>query len=172
MLKFGGCFLILLASIGSAYSIYKELRQHLKLLYEVRNLLSNLFWEMSYSIQPIETILLYHVKTTDEKLLRICEEIGTNLLKKEAASGGEVWRKCFASHRQELGLREEESEIIELAGSAYFGKSIEENKKMLNLYLERLDYLIEGERKERKEKQKVYQTICIMSGLVLIILLV
>lgn len=172
MLKFAGCALILLASLGGAYSVYLELKGHLELLYELRSLLSNILWEMEYSMQPIENILLYQARTTDERLLHICKEIGTRLLKKEAQSGSEVWRECFASYRQKLKLKEEESEVIEQAGNAYFGKSMEENQKTLSMYLERLDFLIEGERQERREKQKVYQTVCIMSGLVLMILLV
>ena len=172
MLKLLGCMLILLASLGGAYSISMELKRHLELLYELRSLLSGILWEMNYSMLPLENILLYQVKTADEHLLHICESIGTGLLQKEAGNGGEVWRACFAAHRQELKLTEEESEVIEQAGNAYFGKSMEENQKILSLYLERLDFLIEGERQERREKQKVYQTVCVMSGLVLMILLV
>lgn len=172
MLKVLGCILILLASLGGAYCISLELLHHLALLYELRSLLSNILWEMRYSMQPIELILLYQVRTEDKRLLHICKEIGTRLLKKEAQSGSAVWREVFFAHRKELGLKEAEGEVIEDAGNAYFGKSIEENQKILSLYLERLDFLIEGERQERREKQKVYQTVCIMSGLVLMILLV
>ena len=105
-------------------------------------------------------------------LQEILREIGEKLKEKTAGFGEEIWRESFAMRRHLLGLREEESEIIEQAGRAFFGKSMEENQKILSLYLERLDFLIEGERKERREKQKVYQTVCVMSGLVLVILLV
>lgn len=172
MLKLIGCGCILVASFGGAYSIYLELKQHLQMLYELRSLLTNIFWETAYSMQPLEVVLLYQIRTKDERLLHICKEIGTRLLKKEAQNGSLVWQECFRMYRKELGLKEEEGELIEQAGSAYFGKSMEENQKGLAFYLERLDAFIETERKERREKQKVYQTVCIMSGLVLIILFV
>lgn len=172
MLKIAGCVLIMIASIGFAYSIQVELKQHQNRLFELRSLLNKVFWEMNYSLRPVEMVLLYQIETWDECLTQILHEIGETLTKKEAKSGEDVWREVFRKHRKELGLKAEESEIIEQAGRAFFGKSVEENQKILSLYQERLDFLIEVERKERKEKQKVYQTVCVTSGLVLIILLV
>lgn len=172
MLKLIGSILILIASIGLAYSIQMELKEHQNRLFELRSLLTKIFWEMNYSRRPVEMVLLYQIDTQDECLNGILREIGQCLMKKEAKCGEDVWQETFRRYRRELGLKREESELIEQAGRAFFGKSVEENQKILSLYQERLDFLMEVERKERKEKQKVYQTVCIMSGLVLIILLV
>lgn len=161
-----------MASIGLAYTIRLELKEHLQCLFELRNLLYEIFWEMNYSMQPVEMVLLYQVETRNPCINEIIKEIGEKLMQKTALCGEEIWRESFAVRRQRLGLKEEEGEIIEQAGNAYFGKSMDENQKILELYLEQLDFLIEGERRERREKQKVYQTVCVMSGLVFIILLV
>ena len=172
MLKLVGSILILLASGGLSYSIRTELNEHQKRLFLLRNLLTKIFWEMNYSTRPVEQVLLYQIETQDEDLTKILKEIGERLMKKEAKCGEDVWREVFQTHRKELGLKSEESELIEQAGNAFFGKSVEENQKVLSLYQEKLDFLMEVERRERREKQKVYQTICIMSGLVLVILLI
>ena len=172
ILKILGSSLVLLSSMGLAMCIRKEMKDHLRCLFELRNLLYEIFWEMNFSMQPVEMVLLYQIETTHAGIGEIVREIGEKLKEKTASLGEEIWRESFSMYRKKLGLTEEESEIIEEAGSAFFGKSMEENQKMLSLYLERLDFLIEGERKERREKQKVYQTICVMSGLVLVILLV
>ena len=172
MLKLVGSSLILIACIGLAYSIQNELKQHQKRLFELRSLLTKIFWEMNYSMRPVETVLLYQSNTQDECLNEILREIGKRLMEKEAKCGEDIWQDVFGRHRRQLGLSTEEGELIEQAGRAFFGKSVEENQKILSLYQERLDFLMEVEQKERKEKQKVSQTVCIMSGLVLIILLV
>lgn len=172
MLKLVGSALILIASIGLAYSIQVELKQHQLRLFEIRSLLTRIFWEMNYSLKPVEMVLLYQIETQDECLTKILKEIGNSLMQKDAKCGEDIWQEHFCKYRRELGLKVEECELIEQAGKAFFGKSVEENQKILALYQERLDFLMEVERKERKEKQKVYQTVCIMSGLVLIILLV
>ncbi len=49
---------------------------------------------------------------------------------------------------------------------------MEENKKQLTLTLERLDFVIEATRGEQKEKQRVYQALSVVCGLMLIILLI
>ena len=172
MLKLVGSVLILIASMGLAYSIQNELKQHQERLFELRSLLTKIFWEMNYSMRPVEMVLLYQIDTQDECLNEMLREIGECLMKKEAKCGEDIWQEIFHKHRKELGLNAEESELIEEAGRAFFGKSVEENQKILSLYQERLDFLMEVEQKERKEKQKVYQSVCIMSGLMLIILLV
>ena len=65
-----------------------------------------------------------------------------------------------------------EREVLEHAGRAFFGKNTEENASNLALCLERLDYIIEEKRGEQKEKKRVAQTVSIMGGLMLIILLI
>lgn len=172
MLKLLGGALILIASIGLSWNIQVELKQHQNRMLELRRLFTEIFWEMTYSLQPVEMVLLYQTKTTDVCLGKILKEIGERLKKKEAGCGADIWKEVFRERKKELGLKPEENELIEEAGKAFFGKSMEENQKVLALYQERLDFLIETERKERKEKQKVYQTVCVMSGLILIILLV
>ena len=172
MLKAAGCILILFASVGLAYSIQCELKNHLQLLYEIQKLFSNILYEEQYSMQPVEYILLYKVKTEHKLLLETCQEIGARLNEKEHGSGERVWQEAFFQRRKQLALSEEEAVLIEGTGRAFFGKSMEENQKMLSYYQERLAFLIETERKERREKQKVYQTASIMCGLILIILLI
>ena len=164
--------MVLFASIGFAYAIQCDLKKHMQLLYEMQKLFSSILYEEQYSMQPVEYILLYKVKTEHELLSEICHEIGEKLNEKEHGSGAEIWRNAFFNRRKQLALSEEEALVAEGAGSAFFGKSMEENKKMLSYYQEQIAFLIETERKERREKQKVYQTASIMCGLILIILLI
>ena len=66
MLKLAGSILIMLASIGLSYSIRIELNEHQKRLFELRSLLTKIFWEMNYSMRPVELVLLYQIETQDE----------------------------------------------------------------------------------------------------------
>ena len=76
MLKLVGSILILIASIGLAYSIQIELKEHQKRLFELRSMLTKIFWEMNYSRRPVEMVLLYQVDTQDKCLNEILKEIG------------------------------------------------------------------------------------------------
>jgi stage III sporulation protein AB len=119
------------------------------------------------------TLLLQgELHTEDFRLKEICAEVAKRLMTKEAGSGTEIWRSVFAENRKRLTLNSEEAEIIENAGSAFFGKSQDENKKHLEVLLERLDFQIELVRREKKNKQKVYGTLSVFCGFMLVIFLV
>lgn len=172
MLKLAGSLIIITASAGLAYTIRRDMTEHLKLLYEIRKMLLDISYAASESMQPVEILLGCFVRTKDERLNAACKEIAERLIEKREGEGEDVWKKVFEEHRKELGLCSEEAEILERSGSAFFGKSMEENRKHLLYALERLDFLIENIRGEQKEKQKVYQTISVMSGLLLILVLI
>ncbi len=172
MLKVTGSMLIIIASVGMAWTIRCELTEHLRLLYEVRKLFVDISYAASESRQPVEILLGCFVRTRDERLNNVCKEIAECLIEKNEGVGEEVWRHVFVKHRNVLGLTNAEIEVIEGAGSAFFGKSMEENRKHLELLLERLDFLIETARGEQREKQKVYGTISVVGGLMMVILLV
>lgn len=172
MLKLIGSILIVGASVGMAYSIRREIAAHLKLLYEIRKLFVEISYAACESMQPVEILLGCFIRTRDERLDTVCKEIAERLIEKKEGRGEEVWRNVFRGYRRELGLSAEEAEIVEGAGSAFFGKSVEENRKLLALSLERLDFLIETVRGEQKEKQKVYGTVSVLCGLMLVILLI
>lgn len=172
MLKLIGSIFVVTASVGMAYSIRRDLAEHLKLLYEVRKLFVDISYAAYESMQPVEILLGCFIRTRDDRLNTVCKEIAERLIEKKEGKGEAVWKSVFAAYRKELGLTAEEAEILEGAGSAFFGKSMEENKKHLALTLERLDFLIETARGEQKEKQKVYGTVTVLCGLMLVILLV
>lgn len=172
MLKLIGSMLVITASVGIAWSIRRELTEHLRLLYEVRKLFVDISYAALESRQPVEILLGCFVRTGDERLNVICKEIAESLIEKKEGAGEDAWRKVFEKYRKILHLTNEEMEIIEGAGSAFFGNSMEENKKHLTLLLERLDYLIEMARGEQREKQRVYGTVSVVCGLMMVILLV
>lgn len=172
MLKLIGCLLIAAASVGIAVSMTTEMKEHLKMLYEIRQLLVDISNEAQYSMQPVEIILGHGLQIKNVKLKECCDQIASLLFAKQGAKGEEIWCSVFSENKKRLGLKEEETEIVKNAGKAFFGKSMEENKKNVLLYLERLDFIINSIRGEQREKQKVCQTLCIMCGLMLIILLI
>lgn len=172
MLKIVGSILIISASVGIAYSMRMEMEEHLRLLYELRKLFVNISYAAFETRQPVEILLGCFVQTRDERLNALCREMAERLIEKKDGAGEDIWRSTFMTYNEQLRLSRDEMEVIESAGSAFFGKSIEENKGHLTIALERLDFLIEAARSERKEKQKVYGTLSVMCGLMIVILLV
>lgn len=172
MVKLMGCILIGIASVGFAVSFEREMKEHLRLLYEMRQMLYDISEEARYSLLPVEQILRSRIHPQEERLLDICHRLSSLLAEKSKEGGAMLWKQTFHAYGKELGLSQTEAEIIENSGKAFFGKNTEENSRNLTLYLERLDYVIEHTRSEQKEKQRVLQTVSIMGGFMLIILLI
>ena len=172
ILKALGSILVLVAGFGTAYSIRRDLAAHLALLYDLRKLFVDISYAAAGSMQPVEILLGCFIRTGDERLVAVCKEVADRLIEKREGRGEQGWRSVFAEHRKDLHLTAEEADIAEGMGQAFFGKSVEENRRHLELSLERLDFLIGTARGEQKEKQKVYGAISVLGGVMLVILLV
>lgn len=171
-MRAAGSALILAASVGLAFTLCRELGSHLQLLYELRELFVDLSCAARTSFQSMEILLGGLVKPKDERLCAICLEIAERLTRKEEGTGEQVWKTVFSEYGRRLALSVEEQEIVENAGKAFFGKSMEENDRHVSMLLARLDFQIEAARREQKEKQKVYGAVSVLGGLMLIIILI
>ena len=147
MLKLIGGILVAGSGVGLAVNMIAEIRQHLLRLYEIRQLLINISGEAALALLPMEHILNQPTLTNDVVLQKVCGQIADRLAAKKVESGGEIWRDIFWKNRKE-------------------------NERMLSIYLERLDFVIEQERKEQREKQRVAGAVSVIGGMMLVILFI
>lgn len=170
MLKLAGSSLILIAAVGIACRFHGELELHLKTLYGIRRMFVELEQQMKLTLLPMEQ-LLPEIKG-DVRLVKICAQIAEELTLRQGESPEEIWQDIFLKQGRNLGIAKEELQVVAEAGSAFFGKNLEENERKLALYLEQMDFMIGTVRAKQKEKQRVYQTVSILGGMMLIILLI
>mgnify|MGYP004511153675 FL=1 len=171
-MKIIGIFLVLAASIGLAWQVRCDLKNHLAFLYDFRKLLLDIENEITDSMQPMDLILTYRVSSRNEQLQKLCIQMGAALGKKETKNGEMLWRDCLLRQRKNLPLSQEELELFCKAGSAFFGSSRAGNESHFKHYMQRIDEQITEVRAQKQEKQKVYQTVSVMCGLILILLLI
>ena len=155
MLKLIGGILVAGSGVGLAVNMIAEIRQHLLRLYEIRQLLINISGEAALALLPMEHILNQPTLTNDVVLQKVCGQIADRLAAKKVESGGKIWWDIFWKNR-----------------NAFFGRNIKENERMLSIYLERLDFVIEQERKDQREKQRVAGAVSVIGGMMLVILFI
>ena len=180
MLKLIGGILVAGSGVGLAVNMIAEIRQHLLRLYEIRQLLINISGEAALALLPMEHILNQPTLTNDVVLQKVCGQIADRLAAKKVESGGKIWWDIFWKNRKELGICASELEIIANAGNAFFGRNIKEttsdiakeNYAIFAIYLERLDFVIEQERKDQREKQRVAGAVSVIGGMMLVILFI
>lgn len=171
MLKLIGGILVAGSGVGLAVNMIAEIRQHLLRLYEIRQLLINISGEAALALLPMEHILNQPTLTNDVVLQKVCGQIADRLAAKKVESGGKIWWDIFWKNRKELGICASELEIIANAGNAFFGRNIKEMKECFLLFRE-LDFVIEQERKDQREKQRVAGAVSVIGGMMLVILFI
>ena len=67
MLKVLGSMLILLASVGFGFQIQMDLKNHLRLLYDIRKLLLDIANETAYTMDSMEVVLEHSIHSVAEK---------------------------------------------------------------------------------------------------------
>ena len=133
MLKVLGSVLILLASIGFGFQMQTNLKNHLRLLYDIRKLLFDIANETAYTMDSMEVVLGHSVHSRNPYLNEICREMGEGLQKKERGCGQELWQERIEAWQKTLGLTSEEKEIFAGAGCAFSEKAWEKMKKASNI---------------------------------------
>ena len=74
MLKVLGSMLILLASVGFGFQIQMDLKNHLRLLYDIRKLLFDIANETAYTMDSMEVVLEHSIHSRNPYLNEICRE--------------------------------------------------------------------------------------------------
>ena len=102
MLKVLGSMLILLASVGFGFQIQMDLKNHLRLLYDIRKLLLDIANETAYTMDSMEVVLEHSIHSRNPYLNEICREMGEGLQKKERGCGQELWQERIEAWQKTL----------------------------------------------------------------------
>lgn len=165
MFKWIGCILIMLASGGIGFSKSKELQKHLDELEELKKLFYLIKSELTYTKAPFEEIFDKIVKKVNVPYKEWLTKLGEKLCRKESGSFWEIWCNSIDENLQKCELKEDELEALKNVG-----KNLEYIEN-IELYLEQLEYNTQHTREEYRSKQKLCQSMGIMGGIFLVILL-
>lgn len=165
MLKWIGCILIIGASSGIGFAKSNDLQSHLNELEEIKKLFYLLRSELQYTRAPFAEVFEKIGKKTKEPygtwLLDLCER----LQRKGFGSFWEIWCLSITENLQNTSLKEDELEELKNVG-----KNLE-YMESLDLYIEQLEYKITNTREAYRSKRKLCQSMGIMGGIFLVILL-
>lgn len=165
MLKAIGSILIFAACTGIGFSKSQEMQLHLNELEELKKLFYLLRSELQYTRAPFAELFEKIGQKTREPfqtwLLKLCDYLN-------AKNGGMFWELWSRSIEEELqSSRLTEDELNELK---QVGKNLEYIES-LELYIEQLEYNITHTREAYRSKKKLCQSLGIMGGIFLVILL-
>lgn len=163
--KLIGSVLIFVACCGIGYTKSHEMKQHLEELKELKKLFCLLKSELQYTRAPFSEVFEKIGQKTREPyqtwMLHLCNRL-------HEKSGGMFWEIWCTSIAEDLqGSRLQADEVEELK---QVGKNLEYIES-LDLYIEQMEYKIKNVREAYRSKRKLCQSLGIMGGIFLVILL-
>lgn len=158
MLRVIGCVLVIMACSSMGFEKSKELSVHRKQLEELQRIFTLIQTKIEYIKIPFDELF---VNMDSEWLNAISKE-----LKQHKKSFKEIWISSIETHFKESFLTKSELEELK-----QIGKNIS-HPEAIRLYLIQLDNAIQTTREEEKEKKKLYQSMGIMAGIFLVIMLI
>ena len=165
MQKMIGSVMIIVACTAMGFQKGRELQMHLKELEELKKIFTLIQSELQYTRAPFTEIFLKISKKTERMHQKWLSHLAKELEKCEGGTLQDVWQVSICECLQESKLTKEELEDLKQVGKnlGYM--------ETLDLYQEQLELSIQKTREELKNKKKLYQSMGIMTGIFLVIVL-
>lgn len=165
MHKWIGSFFIVLACSGMGICISQEMHWHLQELEQVKQLFYLIRSEMQYTRAPFEEVFEKIGKKTSGRYGKWLLQLSQNLSQKGTGTFWKLWCDSIDLELQESKLTKAEKEELKNVG-----KNLDYIES-LDLYIEQLGYTIRRTRENYQSKTKLCQSMGIMGGVFLVILL-
>lgn len=165
MLKIIGSIFIITATTGIGFSKSKELQNHLNTLEELKKLFCLIRSELQYTHAPFTEVFSKIGTKTSTPYREWISSLSQRLMKKTRGSFWEIWCLSITEDLNETNLKKDELEELRSVG-----KNLEYIES-LELYIEQLEYRIKNTREVYRSKRKLCQSMGIMGGIFLVILL-
>ena len=165
MMKLIGSIFILASCTGLGFSKSSEMQAHLNELEELKKIFYLLKSELQYTRAPFAEVFQKIGQKTREPfqswLLDLCDRLD----KKRSGMFWDIWCSSIEEHLKCCRLKEDEIDELKNAG-----KNLEYIES-LDLFIEQMEYRIKHTRESYRTKRKLCQSLGIMGGIFLVILL-
>lgn len=165
MQKVIGSIIVVLASAAIGFEKARELQIHVNELETLKHIFVLLRKEMQYTRGSLPELFAKIGKKTEGKYGEWLGELANDLHHFEQGTFEEVWNCSIEKWFQESRLTKKEKEEL-----CQVGKSLGYTE-VIELYLEQLEISIQKTREESKNKKKLYQSMGILGGIFLVIVL-
>ncbi|MGA9172427.1 MAG: stage III sporulation protein SpoIIIAB [Thermoactinomyces sp.] len=172
MIKWVGAIFILIASTWTGFLLAGNLRERPRQIRELRSCLALLKTEINYGVRPLADALARIAQTVSGALSRILESGSKNLLSMDGESTYECLRRAIEDEWRLTSLTKTEKEILLKLCHVLGNSSREDQLHHLELAATQLEVEETKARAEQERYEKMYKTMGILAGALLVILLI
>ncbi len=170
-LKTAGSVLVIAASTWLGCLMGRELYERLDRLSTMKRIFLVIRQEILYSGMPLFEVFGNVSKRFEEpyKTWMLALEHRA----KERNEGGfmEIWKDSLYQYLGTHGWQKKDLETLEGLGMEMAGMDREELVKVLELYIERLEWKVEDGKKEMGQKNRIFRSLGLMGGIFAVVLL-
>lgn len=172
MIKLIGMILIFVGSVSLGFFYSRRITERLKNSEGIQKGLICLRGEIQFGHTPLPVALFTVARHTEGVIAMFFKTISSQLEIDQGRRLEEVWEEQIASCLSGSELPKEVLILLSGLGQTMGYLDVTMQVDTLNLYLERLENLIRRQRKEQKEKVRLYNLLGIMGGIFVTILFI
>ena len=169
MLKLAGMFFIVTGAAGIGRYLMAYLKRHLDQLVECRELFARMDACREYLRLPYAEILRRTAKDRHGIFQEMLLEVADEMEKNREADAGALWKTAFSERKKQILLKEEEKELFLALAETLLLEG--DHTQAAKMYVLQMEDKIQKAMEEKSEKQKLYGTVSLLGGLLLVILL-
>lgn len=172
MVKIIGVIIVAVASWGYGSHLIYRLNQHRDQLFSIREMVDFFLGEIQYGKVPLQEACMMVGDRLPQPFKETLYAISEELSKNHYQSFEAIWREQFLIKEKELYLIEQELTLLYGIGKNLGVLDIEAQLRHLQLYRNQIDEVLEQQQKTMREKKKVYRSVSLMVGVMVILLFV
>jgi stage III sporulation protein AB len=172
VIKWAGAIFILIASTWAGFLLAGNLRERPRQIRELRSCLALLQTEINYGVRPLADALSRIAETAGGALARILEKGSKNLLSMDGESTYQCLHRAIEEEWRHTALSKTEKEILLKLCHVLGNSSRADQLHHLQLAATRLEMEESKARSEQERYEKMYKTMGILTGALLVILLI
>lgn len=171
-MKIIGIIIVIIASWGYGSGLIYRLQKHQDQLFSLQELIGLFLGEIQYGKSPLQEACLQIGNRLPEPYSNVLHNVSEELSKKKYQSFEVVWREQFQLRKREFYLTEQEMAVLFGIGKNLGYLDVDAQIRHLQMYQMEANQLLEQLQKTVKEKKKVYRSVSLMVGAMVILLFV
>ena len=171
MWKIIGILFFGMGMIGELYEWIARNKNRQKRLEEMRIFLTKARYAMEE--EKVRWIpFFFNYESQDEIVMQTLQEIAKRLEEHRYRYGEEAWKSVFLEKKREWDCKEGSFQVLMKMGSAFFGRSRQENGEFMERYIRQLEECRKKEKETFAEERKVWIPVSVLGGVMLVIMLI
>lgn len=167
ILKYILLVIIFSASTGIGITISKMYENRVKELKEFKNILNIIKTKIKFTYEPLGEIFKQISQKSTTNIEKIFEQMSIQL---NYNSVNETWTNCI--QKADISINQEDKDVLKKLGKLLGQTDVEGQISEIEVTEQFLDMQIEKAEEEKKKNQKMYKTLGIVTGLVIVIILI